>query len=115
MATRSTISLEGFKPILYKHWDGYPEAMLPWLKKFNAEFTQKRGDDPHYKMAQLLRSSVFMKNEFSLDESQTTGYGVFEKFKDIGQEYSYILMKDGSVGYMLFATDPNKAKKKLRR
>ena len=108
MATRSTISIQGFKPIVYKHWDGNPEAMLPWLTKFNKQFTERRGIDPHYKMAQLLRSSVLMRDEFALDASEVTGYGVFEKFEDIGQEYNYLLLDDGSVTYTRNAINPNK-------
>jgi hypothetical protein len=112
MATRATISIEGTKTIVYKHWDGYPEGMIPWLLKFNSQFSVKRGDDPSYKLAQLLRSSVTMGKEFQLDESEFTGYGVFEKFDDCGQEFSYILFKDGSVGYIAAPIDPSLKKNK---
>lgn len=100
MATRSVIKVEGFTTAqLYKHWDGYTEATLPWLEKFNQQFTEKRGDDPSYKFAQLIRSSVLMAEEFGLDESTETGWGVFEYNDDMGQEYEYTLHTDGTVTY----------------
>ena len=98
MGTRAAIKLEGFEVCqMYKHWDGYPEATLPWLQKFNAEFSAHRKDDPEYKMAQLLRSSSYMRDEFGLDSSNTTGWGVTAYGEGWGQEFTYILMNDGSV------------------
>lgn len=100
MATRSTIKVEGFNTAkLYKHWDGYPSATLPWLTKFNKEFTEKRGDDPSYKFAQLIRSSVTMSEEFELDKSTETGWGVVKISEEMGQEYEYTLKTDGTVTY----------------
>lgn len=50
MGTRCTIKIQGITYAkVYKHWDGYPEHILPWLIAFNAEFTKDRGDDPQYK------------------------------------------------------------------
>lgn len=100
MATRSVIKVEGFTTAqLYKHWDGYPDSTLPWLEKFNREFTEKRGDDKSYKFAQLIRSSVFMQEEFRLDESTTTGWGVVGYDSDCGEEFIYTLHSDGTVTY----------------
>ena len=77
MSTRAIIKIQGFKVCeIYKHYDGYPEATLPWLEAFNKKFAAERGDDPRYKFAQLLRSSAFDCGEFGLDESRTTGWGV---------------------------------------
>lgn len=98
MATRSTISVVGVTyASVYKHWDGYPSATLPWLEKFNKEFSQRRGDDPQYKFAQLLRSSVLMGDEFGLDDSTETGWGVVPF--GVTEEYNYFLHPDGSVTY----------------
>ena len=70
MATRATIKVEGIESVkVYKHWDGMPKHTLPWLKKFNKDFTKARGDDPDYKFAQLLRSSARDAEEFGLDAS----------------------------------------------
>jgi hypothetical protein len=101
MATRATISVEGLQsPIqLYKHWDGYPDGTLPWLEKFNKKFAQLRGDDPEYKFAQLIRSSVTMAEEFRLDTSSYTGWGVVSKDDNWGAEYHYTLHIDGTVTY----------------
>jgi len=100
MATRSVIKVEDFTSVqLYKHWDGYPEATLPWLEEFNKQFAENRGKDPSYKFAQLIRSSVFMKDEFGLDESTETGWGVVGYNDDMGQEYEYTLHTDGTVAY----------------
>jgi hypothetical protein len=100
MATRSVIKVEGFTTAqLYKHWDGYPDSTLPWLEKFNREFTEKRGDDKSYKFAQLIRSSVFMQEEFGLDSSTDTGWGVVGYSDNLGQEFEYLLKSDGTVTY----------------
>jgi hypothetical protein len=98
MATRATIKVEGVTYCkAYKHWDGNPDATLPWLKAFNERFAKERGADPQYKMAQLLRDSVRSAKAFSLDESATTGWGVVDHDADYGQDYEYTLMADGSV------------------
>lgn len=98
MSTNATIEVEGVNhAIVYKHWNGYPEATLPWLKKFNEEFTGNRGDDPDYKFAQLLRSSVNDAAEFNLDTSKETGWGVYPYKECNSFDYHYILKADGSV------------------
>lgn len=98
MGTRCTIKIQGVTYAkVYKHWDGYPEHMLPWLTAFNTAFCQERGIDSRYKMAQLLRSSVKQAALFSLDDSDCTGWGVVGYHADCGQEYEYVLKNDGSV------------------
>lgn len=104
MATRALIKVEGLQGVcLYKHFDGYPEATLPWLQDFNESFTKERGDDPEYKFAQLIRSSVLLQEKFNLDPSTTTGWGVFtfktsDGLPDARQNYTYTLKTDGTVG-----------------
>lgn len=95
MSTNASIRVPGAVASLYKHWDGYPEDTLPWLEKFNREFTQERGVDPEYKLAQLIRSSVSMADEFGLDKSTATGWGVVGPHDEA--EYTYILEDDGTV------------------
>jgi len=100
MATRSIIKIEGSKAVIYKHWDGSPKATLPWLKKFNKAFAKNRGDDPEYKVAQLLRDSVRSGDEFHLDSSEYTGWGVYVDTDgkiDMDQDYTYILKTNGEV------------------
>lgn len=41
--------------MIYKHSDGYPEGVLPFLKPFTKKFIKERGDDPEYCIAQILR------------------------------------------------------------
>ena len=98
MATRATIKVEGFKLAkVYKHWDGFPKATLPWLEDFNKRFTEERGNDAEYKFAQLLRSSAFEALEYDLDKSTTTGWGVIAHNANYYEEYEYTLMLDGTV------------------
>lgn len=98
MGTRAVIRVEGIDfAQVYKHWDGYPSATLPWLKHFNQAFTKERGDDPHYKFAQLLRSSAFDGEQFELDKSRATGWGVMPYGEDSWQEFIYVLLKGGAV------------------
>jgi hypothetical protein len=97
MGTHAVIRVEGLDAVeLYKHYDGYPSATLPWLEKFNSEFTKNRGDDASYKFAQLIRSSVYMGSEFDLDESRYTGWGVTKQDENCC-DYLYVLKKDGTV------------------
>lgn len=98
MATRATIKVEGVNYCkIYKHWDGYPEHMLPWLEVFNKQFTETRGVDPAYKIAQLLRFAAVEADTFDLDSSPTTGWGIESYMQNVGEEYEYELMKDGKV------------------
>jgi hypothetical protein len=100
MGTRAIIKVEGVPEVqVYKHYDGYPEGTLPWLKAFNKTFAETRGYDPGYKLAQLLRSSIADAEKFGLDTSKTTGWGVFPVGPDMGEEYVYTLHADGSVTY----------------
>jgi len=80
---------------LYKHWDGYPSATLPWLEKFNKEFVAARGVNNPYKFAQLIRSSVSDGPEFNLDPSRDTGWAVVPS--NTTAEFVYYLELDGSV------------------
>ena len=97
MGTSAIIFVQGVPAVaVYKHWDGYTEATLPWLEKFNKEFTEKRANDPEYKFAQLLRSSVRDAKEFGLDESDDTGWGVVTT-KNANGDFEYHLLSDGTV------------------
>lgn len=90
MGTRAMIQIEGANYAkIYKHWDGCPEHMLPWLEKFAAEFVAERPSDAEYMFAQLLRSSVTMCEEFKLDKSTSTGWGIVPFGESMGAEYFY--------------------------
>lgn len=101
MATRCTIKIEGINYAkIYKHWDGYPDATLPWLESFNEDFCEERGDDPTYKFAQLLRSSERDAKNYKLDGSHYTGWGILSYDANAGEEYEYTLHGDGSVTHI---------------
>ena len=98
MATRCSIIVDGIDTVrVYKHWDGYPEATLQWLQDFNKDFKEKRGDDPEYKFAQLLRSSARDAEKYNLDDSKHTGWGVLPMNNDADECFMYYLHADGSV------------------
>lgn len=98
MATPAIVRIQGIEYAqVYKHWDGYPEAMLPWLRTFNEAFANNRGDDPVYKFAQLLRSSQRDAEKHNLDESEFTGWGVVDYWDTCGAAFIYTLNADGTV------------------
>lgn len=78
---------------IYKHYDGYPSATLPWLLEFHKDFMKNRGWDPEYELAQLLRSSVRLAKKYSLDDSKYTGWGIVNEHS-VQTDYQYILDKD---------------------
>lgn len=97
MSTNAVIRIEGLKGLeVYKHWDGYPEATLPWLEDFNMRFSKNRGNDPEYKVASLLRDSVLSAKKYGLDPSPYTGWGLYPR-GSVSYEYKYILKLDGTV------------------
>lgn len=98
MGTRATIKVEGiYFAKVYKHYDGYELSTLPWLEDFNRTFTNERGIDPLYKIAQLLRSSWRDAEHYGLDMSTSTGWGLIEFNCNMGEEYEYTLMDNGTV------------------
>jgi hypothetical protein len=98
MATRATIEIEGFDEAkIYKHWDGYPEAMLPWLREFHEDFLENRGWDPSYELAQCLRYACKNAKNFGLDDDPYLGWGIVGYHLTYGENYKYILKRDGSI------------------
>lgn len=98
MATRAVIIIEDINYCkVYKHWDGYKDATMPWLEAFNKRFAELRGKDPNYKLAQLLRDSAFNAVKYGLDTSTETGWGIIPYDADYGQEFTYTLHHDGTV------------------
>lgn len=97
MATSAVIHVENGTIALYKHYDGSPESTLPWLMRFNEEFTATGRKDISSKEAQLVRSSAFMADEFRLSKDTEIGWGIipFEQ-NNIGN-YNYRLNADGTV------------------
>jgi hypothetical protein len=94
MSTNAIIKIEGINyACLYKHWDGDVPATLPWLSAFNDKWTRK---DNGYKFAQLVRSSLAQAEEFRLDDSTDTGWGIIP-LPDECVDYIYTLKENGQV------------------
>ena len=118
MGTRAMIKFEGSEIVVYKHYDGYPEASYHWLYEFNAEFAKNRGDDVNYKLAQLLRSSVVNAKKYNLDDSKFTGWGLHgnaAELSDAWIEYTYTLHVDGTVSWVegFDGSKPDRGLKKI--
>jgi len=97
MSTHAVIRIEGNDYAeAYKHFDGYPQGTLPWLEKFNKEFSENRGTDVDYKFAQLLRSSVRDAEKFGLDDSLYTGWGIMP-YGTADADFLYTLHSNGTV------------------
>lgn len=96
MAFSSIIQVEGVDfAQVYMHNDADTNATLGWLEDFNREFTDKRGDEPEYKFAQLLRSSSFESHDLSY--SLFIGWAIKPFGVNMGQIFEYTLKKDGTV------------------
>lgn len=54
MSTRSQIAVEGSEIKVYKHCDGYPEGVLPWLVPMLKDFIARRGFDEAYMLARIV-------------------------------------------------------------
>ena len=97
MSTRALIRIEGNDVALYKHQDGYPDATLEWLETFHKDFLAKRGVDPIYEFAQLVRSTTRLGS----NEDNYLGWGVVPFSKDnpdsMGAVYLYTLKDSGEV------------------
>ena len=100
MSTSAFITVEGSTIALYKHWDGDPESTLAWLEHFHTAFLSERGKARPYEMAQLVRSSASLAEEFSLDPNTATGWGLYSMVGGkvpYTVDFTYILKTDGSV------------------
>ena len=101
MSTRCQIMIEGMKPTIYRHSDGYPDgeygviaAIKPFLKKFMA----LRGDDPEYMLARLLQHLTNLADthdqEYAKENNYTPmpflGYGISTGLHG-DEDYYYII------------------------
>ena len=124
MGTRAIIKFEGSDIVVYKHYDGYPrhqssKGTYRWLSEFNMDFAKNRGDDPGYKVAQLLRDTIRKADEYpGLDPSLYTGWGVYVNKEgddfDMWQEYEYILYKNGKVKVYETWNSDGKVKRRVK-
>ena len=96
MATTSIIAIDGHEEIgIYKHYDGYPSGMIPWLKDFHGDYLKNGGWDPSYELAQLLRYSARFYDKYNgLDDDWYNSWGIV-KTKDYLTNYKYTLCEKG--------------------
>jgi len=118
MSTNGIIYAEETKDVcLYKHWDGYPSGVLPYLKEFLPVFRQSRGPDPIYLMARLtgffldqqtkarknrLAQAKRKKNKYDIDyysRLEMTGFGIAPS-NMVGGEFYYSIGPDFSVSVL---------------
>ena len=94
MGTRAIIFVEGAPHVaIYRHLDGGPDTLLPFLEEFNEDFEKERPDDPEYKAAQLLRRSY--KEDVGLDDYLGWGLVDPEEARQTKGVFFYVLKSDG--------------------
>ena len=118
MATRCLIIFKNSlsQVVTYRHWDGYPEAVIPEIKEF-LKWNGERSKDISYTIANyfyfMKKSRVesrindkwFKKQypnkqkrlEIIKEDSELTGFGLCDKIEDYGQEYEYTVNLDTGV------------------
>lgn len=107
MSTRSVIRFKNDEvgSMIYKHWDGYPSATIPWLVDKVKTFTEKRGNDYTYFAAYILKSVLVDAEKYGLDDSPLTGWGLFKDNKEknkvvkdsFGVDYVYTIDLDAKT------------------
>ena len=95
MGTRAMIVVSGendkrlYSVKLFRHWDGYPEAVLPELTKAVAEFFAVRGHEPDMLMA-------YLTEQLRKNHGDMLGYRLSDKiFSDV--EYVYQVTLNGKI------------------
>ena len=53
MSTRALITAEGSEVVIFRHWDGYSEAVLEELLPIVRDFTAMRGHEPDMLLAKV--------------------------------------------------------------
>lgn len=117
MSTRAMIEVEGSDVKIYKHSDGYPDGehgVLATLKPFAKFFAKKRGDDPEYLVAQIVREFAVKDHQWAqertaediaehgedrygwVDNVRTLGWGLCTDYHP-DCEYLYLVKPNGRV------------------
>jgi hypothetical protein len=92
MATRCQIQVKGSPILIYKHNDDYPEGVLPTLEPMVKAFSENRGNDIEYCLAQIIRRFAIadFKDDPEYTQKTFTGWGLdCEIHGDI--EYFYVV------------------------
>ena len=80
---------------IYKHWDGYPSAILPIILPFVEKFHKSRGNDSEYMRAQLLKA--LMGDCTDLDDFR--GFGISDTIHD-DIDYLYEIHSETGVVFV---------------
>lgn len=89
--TKALISVEGLEGVyLLRLNDGGSEVFEKFLNRFNTQYENSRKNDPFFKMAQLIRSTIM------IDKDPIFGWAVYNH-KRVQHDYEYILKSNGSV------------------
>lgn len=118
MSTRCNIQVQNsdgtiYECMVYRHSDGYPESVLPFLEPFVNTFKTERGCDPEYFVAQFLRHAM-------IDECKEADKDDFyKKFPDAHPSKSYLgwgvcTELHGDIEY-LYTVDLVKGKVKVKK
>jgi len=93
MSTPCTVTFGPDGGRIYKHWDGYPEEMLPLFERFfdtvEAETGDTRFSDAPYLAAKFV---VFLANEYRHENAAQMDFlsvGVIPSEGDFGADFSY--------------------------
>ena len=92
MSTSATITVGTSGILIYKHWDGYKEGVLPWLVPFVREFMAKRGMDSEYMLARILERGIKVTG----DSDNVTGWGLTTSDAYCA-DFEYTVKQDGRV------------------
>jgi len=100
MSTRCQIKLKNSEDniYIYKHCDGYPEGVIPYLKIIVDKFMANRGYDECYMLAQIVRYFAVEEHKqgYSPQLGHFTGWGLdCCEHDDI--EYLYEIDKNGDI------------------
>lgn len=95
MSTRSQTLVEGNEEVkVYKHSDGYPSGVLPFLKDLLPSFAKNRGFDPQYLTAWV--SQTYMQGSIKQDKEYQRRY---KKQAKAGDSFAKGMVKDTGLSY----------------
>ena len=109
MSTRANIMVEGSNVVIYKHYDGYPEGVLPVLIPFLKDFHKDRGMDEEYMVCQIVRAFAVEEGLAGEDDhvkevDVKLGWGLDVGLRHADIEYLYVV-RDGCFVEIRKTTD----------
>ena len=102
MSTRSQIKVKGSEIMIYKHSDGYPEGVMPTLKEIVKTFADKRGNEPDYALAQIMRAYARRDEEkrqaILADDEQEAWHDIYKEPRMTG--WGLDCIQHGDIEYL---------------